>query len=295
MRRLVYSRGRQLPETRTNVSYPESAFLVTPPLSVPIELSVLLVDDDHELCGLMREFFKPHRVGLDVENDGRLGLARALEQRHDLVLLDAMLPGLDGFDVLREVRQRSRIPIIMLTARADATDRIAGLEAGADDYLSKPFGPEELLARIRAVLRRSGRVTLPRQSVIAVNGVRLDAGTRSAWCDDEALTLTSTEFDILERLMRGAGRIVSRRDLTAVACQRDLSPFDRSLDVHISHLRTKLERRRSLIRTVRGVGYLFRAEPEHIGDGSGRPLGVSAMTPAAVPPRSPLGGFVPQR
>jgi two-component system response regulator CpxR len=236
------------------------------PATLPIELSVLLVDDDHELCGLMRDFFKPHRVGLDVENDGRRGLARALEQRHDLVLLDCMLPGLDGFEVLREVRQRSRIPIIMLTARADASDRVAGLEAGADDYLSKPFGPEELLARIRAVLRRSGRVTLPRQSVIAVNGVRLDAAARSAWCDGESLTLTSTEFDILERLMRAAGRIVSRRDLTNVACQRDLSPFDRSLDVHISHLRTKLERRRSLIKTVRGVGYLFRAEPEQAID-----------------------------
>ena len=116
------------------------------------------------------------------------------------------------------------------------------------------------------MLRRSGRVTLPRQSVIAVNGVRLDAATRSAWCDGESLTLTSTEFDILERLMRAAGRIVSRRDLTKVACQRDLSPFDRSLDVHISHLRTKLERRRSLIKTVRGVGYLFRAEPEQAID-----------------------------
>ncbi len=209
--RLVYSRGRHLPETRPNVSYPQSAFLspapagpgsdspitaaIQPgplPVALPIELSVLLVDDDHELCGLMRDFFKPHRVGLDVEHDGRRGLARALEQRHDLVLLDCMLPGLDGFEVLREVRQRSRIPIIMLTARADASDRVAGLEAGADDYLSKPFGREELLARIRAVLRRSGRVTLPRQSVIAVNGVRLDAGARSAWCDGETLTLTST-------------------------------------------------------------------------------------------------------
>jgi two-component system, OmpR family, response regulator CpxR len=267
------------------VSHPQSAFLSAPtgpssdspitaapiqhgsiPVTLPIELAVLLVDDDHELCGLMRDFFKPHRVGLDVEHDGRRGLARALEQRHDLVLLDCMLPGLDGFEVLREVRQRSRIPIIMLTARADASDRVAGLEAGADDYLSKPFGPEELLARIRAVLRRSGRVTLPRQSVIAVNGVRLDAAARSAWCDGESLTLTSTEFDILERLMRAAGRIVSRRDLTNVACQRDLSPFDRSLDVHISHLRTKLERRRSLIKTVRGVGYLFRAEPEQAID-----------------------------
>jgi two-component system response regulator CpxR len=257
------------------------------PATLPIELSVLLVDDDHELCGLMRDFFKPHRVGLDVENDGRRGLARALEQRHDLVLLDCMLPGLDGFEVLREVRQRSRIPIIMLTARADASDRVAGLEAGADDYLSKPFGPEELLARIRAVLRRSGRVTLPRQSVIAVNGVRLDAAARSAWCDGESLTLTSTEFDILERLMRAAGRIVSRRDLTNVACQRDLSPFDRSLDVHISHLRTKLERRRSLIKTVRGVGYLFRAEPEQAIDAAVTTHLAQALTRGT-------SGFAPQ-
>jgi two-component system response regulator CpxR len=275
------------------VSHSESAFPFQTPSTIPIELSVLLVDDDHELCGLMRDFFKPHRVGLDVVNDGRIGLARALEQRHDLVLLDAMLPGLDGFEVLREVRQRSRIPIIMLTARADATDRVAGLEAGADDYLSKPFGPEELLARIRAVLRRSGRVTMPRQSVISVNGVRLDAGTRCAWVDEEALTLTSTEFDILERLMRAAGRIVSRRDLTAVACQRDLSPFDRSLDVHISHLRTKLERRRSLIRTVRGVGYLFRADPDDSGESAIRPHGAIAIGPAA--PFDARGGLVPPR
>jgi two-component system response regulator CpxR len=228
--------------------------------------SILLVDDDVELCGLMREFFAEHGLHLETVNDARRGLSRALSGSHDLVLLDVMLPGLDGFELLRQVRKRSIVPIIFLTARTARDDRITGLEAGADDYLPKPFEPDELVARIRAVLRRVNRTVNPsRESeVLDVNGVRLAPGTRQVWRHGEPVEVTSIEFDILELIVRSAGRIISRDELTASIYQRPASPFDRSLDVHVSHLRKKLGRLGGLIRTVRGVGYMFAAE---LGDG----------------------------
>ncbi len=223
---------------------------------------ILLVDDDVELCGLMREFFRERGLSLETVHDARRGLSRALSGDHDMVLLDVMLPGLDGFEMLRQVRKRSNIPIIFLTARTARDDRITGLEAGADDYLPKPFEPDELVARIRAVLRRvNWNVNAPREAeILEVNGVRLASGTRQVWRDDEPVEVTSIEFDILELIVRSAGRIISRDELTASIYQRPASPFDRSLDVHVSHLRKKLGRLGSLIRTVRGVGYLFSAE-----------------------------------
>jgi len=219
------------------------------------------VDDDTDLCALMTDFFAQHEFAIDAAHDGPRGLARALEGQYDLVILDVMLPVLDGFELLKQIRRRSSVPVIMLTARTAQTDRIAGLDAGADDYLPKPFGPEELLARMRAVLRRAGQGTPPFQ-VAEAGGVRVDSQIRAAWVEGEAIDLTAIEFDILDFLVRSAGRVVSRNELAAVLYQRESTPYERSLDVHISHLRKKLERGdRIQIRTVRGVGYLFAAAP----------------------------------
>jgi two-component system response regulator CpxR len=230
------------------------------PAHTESDLSLLLIDDDTELCELIQEFFAAKGIRVAAFHDGRRGLTEAFDRAYDLILLDVMLPGLDGFELLRQVRRRSHVPIIMLTARTANTDRVAGLDAGADDYLPKPFDPEELIARIRAVLRRSGRFTAPGVETLEVNGVRLSPSTREAWSDGREVDLTTIEFDILDLIVRSAGRVVSRDELTAAIHQRPASPLDRSLDVHVSHLRKKLGRRASVIRTVRGVGYLFRAE-----------------------------------
>jgi two-component system response regulator CpxR len=219
---------------------------------------ILLVDDDRELCALMADFFSQHGFVLEAVHDGRSGLARALEPGFTLIILDVMLPVLNGFELLAQIRRRSSVPVIMLTARTEQQDRIAGLDAGADDYLPKPFGPEELLARIRAVLRRAGHTGSVKSPVVEVAGLRLNSQTREVLLDDKSIDLTSIEFDILDLLVRSSGRIVSRDELTAALYQREATPYERSLDVHMSHLRKKLERGdRSLIRTVRGVGYLF--------------------------------------
>ena len=203
----------------------------------------MLIDDDTELCELMQEFFAARGIRLAAIHDGRRGLAEAFDRVYDLILLDVMLPGLDGFELLRQVRRRSHVPIIMLTARTANTDRVAGLDAGADDYLPKPFDPDELIARIRAVLRRSGRFTAPGLEILEVNGVRLSPSTREVWSDGREVDLTTIEFDILDLIIRSAGRVVSRDELTAAIHQRPASPLDRSLDVHVSHLRKKLGRR----------------------------------------------------
>ena len=224
---------------------------------VPPRPSILLVDDDVELCDLMREFFDDRGLALETAHDGRRGLARALGGGHDLVLLDIMMPGLDGVELLRQVRRQSAVPVIMLTARTAQADRVAGLDAGADDYLPKPFGPDELIARIRAVLRRAGRAKASAPEAFEASGVRVEPGARTAWCDGDRLDVTTIEFDVLETLIRAAGRVVSRDELSAVLYQRPASPFDRALDVHVSHLRKKLGRRGGVIRTVRGVGYQF--------------------------------------
>ena len=221
-----------------------------------VSRSILLIEDDADLCGLMRDYFAEQGFLVEAVHDGRKGLARSIEGGFDLIILDVMLPSLDGFEVLRQLRKRSDTPVIMLTARTAEADRVAGLNSGADDYLPKPFGPEELLARIRAVLRRSGKAALPQ--TIEAGGIKLNAQDRSAWWRNEPLELTTLEFDILEILARAAGRTVSRDELTGALHQRPLSPYDRSLDVHISHLRKKIERGgQVLIRTVRGVGYQF--------------------------------------
>jgi two-component system response regulator CpxR len=218
----------------------------------------LIVDDDRDLCTMMSEYLTNHGFTVEAVNDGRSGLAAALEPGRDLVVLDVMLPVIDGFEVLRQIRRRSRVPVIMLTARTTAEDRVNGLEAGADDYLPKPFNPPELVARVRAVLRRSGSAWQAPADSVESNGIRVSAERRQAWCGETALTLTSVEFDILDLLVRSAGRVVSRDQIAAVLYQREASPFERGVDVHVSHLRKKLlASGRDPIKTIRGSGYLF--------------------------------------
>ncbi len=207
----------------------------------------------------MADFFKQNELDVEFANDGRSGLSRALNEPFDLVLLDVMLPFMSGFQVLDQIRRRSAVPVIMLTARIEERDRVAGLNAGAEDYLPKPFGQEELLARIRAVLRRAGKLQTAAPPLECAN-LRLNPQTREVTQNGEPLELTSIEFEILEHLMRSAGRVVSRDEFTTVLYQRQASPYERALDVHISHLRKKLEANgRPLIHTVRGVGYLMSA------------------------------------
>ena len=221
------------------------------------QLSLLLVDDDVELCGMMREFFTQEGHRLDCAYNGREGLTAALNGAYDLVILDVMLPVVDGFELLQRLRRRRDLPVIMLTARVQQRDRIRGLDSGADDYLPKPFDPDELLARVRAVLRRSESLTRPEAEDLVIGNIRVNPTAREAWLDDVLLELTAMEFDLLEMLMRAAGRVVSRDEITAALFEREATPYDRFLDVHISHLRKKLEGDRSLIRTIRGVGYVF--------------------------------------
>jgi two-component system response regulator CpxR len=224
------------------------------------DLSILIVDDDTELTSLMAEYFSGRDIALAIANDGNEGLNRALDGNLDLVLLDVMMPGMEGFEVLRQLRRRSAVPVIMLTARTEHGDRIEGLNAGADDYLPKPFSPDELLARIQAVLRRAGRGPALKPEVLEANGVKLNANTREVHRQGELVEITSIEYDILEVLVRSAGRVVSRDDLARFLYNRQANPLERALDVHVSHLRKKLERGRTLIRTVRGVGYMFASE-----------------------------------
>jgi two-component system response regulator CpxR len=224
------------------------------------QLSLLLIDDDAELCSMMREFFSQMGYRLDCVYNGRDGLIRALQNHYDLIVLDIMLPIVNGFTLLQQLRRRKHVPVIMLTARVHRQDRIAGLNTGADDYLAKPFDPDELLARIRAVLRRAGRLECGADSIKIFGDIRVSLQSREVRRGGEIVDLTVLEFDILDLLIRSAGRIVSRDEITATLLEREATPYDRALDVHISHLRSKLERGRTLIRTVRGVGYVFTAE-----------------------------------
>jgi two-component system response regulator CpxR len=218
------------------------------------------VDDDEELAGLLSELLTREGFRVDMQHDGVKGLAAALGGGYDLMVLDVMLPGMDGFEILRRVRRESRLPVLMLTARGEDEDRIIGLELGADDYLPKPFNTRELVARVRAIMRR---LEERRPGIkFEVNGISIDPGTRDVTRDGTPVEVTTFEFDILETLMRAAGRVVSRDDLMEELYGRKATPFDRSVDMHISHLRKKLEGDKPLIKTVRGVGYQFVRSPE---------------------------------
>jgi len=219
------------------------------------------VDDDAELCSLLVEFLSRQGFSVECEHEGHRGLDKAQHGGFDLVVLDVMLPGMDGFEILRRLRERSRVPVLMLTARGEDLDRIAGLEAGADDYLAKPFNPRELVARIRAILRRLEKPPSP-EGPLEVNGVRIDPGAREVTVNGKKIELTTYEFDILELLMRTAGEVLSRDDLMEHLYNRKATAYDRSIDMHISHLRKKLESGQPVIKTIRGVGYQFCRSPE---------------------------------
>ena len=222
---------------------------------------ILMIDDDVELCALVREYLGNEGFDVSAVHDGASGLRAALDGGYGLVILDVMLPIVDGFVVLRQLRRQSTMPVIMLTARADERDRIEGLGEGADDYLVKPFAAAELVARIRAVQRRVFHTSAPAPKHVQVGQLRLDVQQRRALCGEASIELTPTEFLILETLMRAAGRIVSRDELSAVLYQRQATPFERSLDVHVSHVRRKLEAAGWMgIRTVRGLGYVCSSE-----------------------------------
>lgn len=233
---------------------------------------ILVIDDDVELCSLVSEYLKGEGFQVDAAHDGNRGLERALKAEHLLVVLDVMLPGMNGFEVLRRLRSTSRIPVLLLTARGEDVDRIVGLELGADDYLPKPFNPRELVARIRAILRRTRTTARPGEAatVLRVGDIELDPATRSVRQGNKAVELTSVEFSLLEVLLREAGRVVTRESLTEAVLSRKFSPFDRSIDMHVSKVRKKLgdsDGGTDYIKTVRGVGYIFARprEPERSG------------------------------
>jgi two-component system response regulator CpxR len=225
---------------------------------------VLIIDDDVALCELLAEYLTPLGFTIESVHDGEDGARRALAGEHSIIVLDVMLPGINGFDVLRRIRAQSRIPILMLTAKGDDIDRIVGLEIGADDYLPKPFNPRELVARLRAILRRTTATGETQDSLrtetLCVGDVEIETGTRIVRRDGRGIELTAVEFDLLEKLLRAAGRIVTREELVKSVLGRNLSPFDRSLDMHISNLRKKLATETGgveRIKTVRGVGYIY--------------------------------------
>ena len=222
---------------------------------------VLLIDDDAKLFELLQSYLGPNGVHLTNAPDGAKGLQLLDTQVFDAVLLDVMLPGMDGLEVLRKIRSRNRLPILMLTAKGDETDRVVGLEIGADDYVPKPFSPRELLARLRAVLRRSAPEAVSERLSIA--DVQVDVGTRQVTVEGKEIELTGLEFDILVALMRRAGRVIPRDALLAEAGRSDVVVGERTVDVHISHLRAKLgddPRAPRRIKTVRGVGYVLSRE-----------------------------------
>ncbi len=224
---------------------------------------VLIVDDDVELCRLLGERLSTEGFELEAVHDGLRGLQRVLSREHAFVILDLMLPGMGGLDVLRRLRAQSPVPVLILTARGEDVDRILGLEIGADDYLPKPFNPRELIARIRAILRRTSP-SPERAASLMVSGIRLDPAAREAWIDGKQLDLTSVEFTLLETLLRDAGHVVTREALTETVLGHTLGPFDRVIDVHISNLRKKLgvAHTDDRIKAIRGSGYLFALRSE---------------------------------
>lgn len=226
---------------------------------------VLLVDDDTELCALQAEYLRAEGFEVCAEHDGERGAVAALSGAHAIVVLDVMMPGISGIEALRRIRQSSRIPVIMLTARGDDIDRVLGLELGADDYVPKPCTPRELVARIRAILRRSGSEQAARgpQAAMTIGALCVRPEQRRAEWAGALLDLTSTEFNLLDVLVRSAGSPVSKQDLSLKALGRPLARYDRSIDVHLSNLRAKLGQLgdgRSPIQTVRGIGYQYLVE-----------------------------------
>jgi two-component system, OmpR family, response regulator CpxR len=226
---------------------------------------LLVIDDDVELCSLLTEFLAREGFAIDLAYDGVKGLEAALQDRHEAIVLDVMLPGLGGFDVLRRIRERLSTPVLMLTARGDHVDRVVGLELGADDYVPKPFDPRELAARIRAVLRRTEPVPVAAE-MVQIGPISVDLAAREVRSGNRVVPLTRVEFDLLVALARSAGRVLSRDELSRAALGRPFDPQDRSVDSHISNLRRKLGKAggtASPIRTVRSAGYRLQRTGPH--------------------------------
>ncbi len=224
-----------------------------------MQSTILIADDDTELSGLLKEYFETEGFEVRLADDGRAALDEARKPGLDLVVLDVMMPEMNGMDVLKEIRKESRIPVIMLTARGDDMDRILGLELGADDYVPKPCNPRELLARIRAVMRRAQSAV--GHGVLNVDDLELRQGSRTLLKSGSQVELTSTEFSILQTLLQHQGEVVSKRDLYISALGREPVPHDRSVDMHVSNLRRKLGLDRdgqNRIETIRGIGYQYR-------------------------------------
>ncbi|WP_105214707.1 response regulator transcription factor [Pseudoalteromonas sp. T1lg22] len=223
-------------------------------------MKVLLIDDDIELASMLSEYIHSQGFGVECAHDGEQGLAMAMENRHDLILLDVMLPKLDGFEVLKQLRATSLVPVIMLTAKGDDFDRIFGLELGADDYIPKPFNHRELIARIKAITRRIEHInnSQPRQELEFAN-LNICMQSRSASAQGQALTLTGTEFAILHLLLQEPGAVISKEQISEQVLGRRLAPYDRSIDMHVSNLRKKIAEHieNERIRTVRGAGYVL--------------------------------------
>ena len=228
---------------------------------------LLIVDDDHGLVNLLKRFLEAEGFTVDTAYDHPDGLKAALAGDHEIVILDVMLPGGSGFELLKSLRQQSGVPVLLLTARGEAVDRILGLEIGADDYLAKPFDPRELVARIRAILRRTqdgvpSAARTDTDEVVTVGDIEMSMATRTVTCGGQPIDLTSVEFNVLELLLRNAGNVVTREQIAEVALGRPLNPFDRSVDVHVSRLRKKLGTLAGsddLIRPIRGIGYFMPA------------------------------------
>lgn len=226
---------------------------------------LLVIDDDRKLCALLSEYLTPEGFYVECVHTGPEGVTRVCSEVFDLIVLDVMLPGANGFQVLRQIRALKDTPVVMLTARGDEVDRIVGLEMGADDYLSKPFNTRELMARIRTVLRRVQQdsnepAPLAAAKRLTVGDVEMDLGSRNVTCSGRPIVLTSVEFSLLEQLLKNAGQLVSREFLTRKVFGRQLTAFDRSVDGHVSKLRKKLGHQvsgRERIKAIRGTGYLY--------------------------------------
>ena len=227
-----------------------------------MNMKILVVDDDRELCSMLVEFFRQHGFDVEFEREGNRGLSRATTEPFDLLILDVMLPGLDGFEALRILREHSHLPVLMLTARGERGERVHGLQLGADDYLPKPFDPDELLARVHAILRRVGISSSNAPEALQIGELRLSPGSKDAYFRGEKLGLTAMECEVLEQLMQSRGRVVSRDQLTLRLYNRPATVFDRSVDTHISRIRRKLGDGRDMILSVRGTGYQLRDSPE---------------------------------
>jgi two-component system response regulator CpxR len=222
---------------------------------------ILIIDDDTELCDLLVKYLSAEGFNISCSHNGKDGIRVALSQDFKAIILDVMLPNINGFEVLKKIREKSQVPVLMLTARGDDIDRIVGLEIGADDYLSKPCNPRELVARLRSIIRRSERVE-PAEKIYTLDDLIIDSNKRNVTVDGQVLELTNAEYNIIQLLSSSPGQAFSKEELTEHSLNRKYTAFDRSIDVHISNLRHKLGENKNgepRIKTVRGFGYLYDA------------------------------------